>query len=275
MRIRFENLFRNASTTYYYSSIFFPKNTKQDIFTLYAYVRTADDFVDKIPADKAEFLNFKKETIEHIEGKKESDNEIIREFLKLAERKKFDKSWIIDFLKSMESDLTKKVYHTKEELDTYIYGSAEVIGLMICRIIGIKEQYYEGAKKLGYSMQLINFIRDIEEDNGLGRTYIPKEYYDKYELKNLTRSEAEKNKDAFSRIVREQISIYKNLRKESHNYFKGIPYRQRVPIKTASDMYNWTANKIYKNPMIVYNKKVKPRKTRVILYIIKNTLFPW
>ncbi|MFT4308877.1 MAG: phytoene/squalene synthase family protein [Candidatus Woesearchaeota archaeon] len=275
MSIRFEKIFKRASTTYYYSSIFFPKRTKIDIFALYAYVRTADDYVDSTPQDSKGFLQYKKETFDMLDGKRDSDNMIIAEFVRLSKRKGFEREWIVSFLNAMESDLTKKTYDNSKELDLYIYGSAEVIGLMICKIIGIKKEYYQGAKKMGYSMQLINFIRDIEEDNNLGRTYIPEEEYKKHGLNSLTRKEAVRNGEAFENIIREQIKKYKSIKKEAHKSLRGIPYRQRIPIKTASDLYNWTADQIDNNPMIVYSKKVKPKKSRVILYIIRNAIFPW
>jgi 15-cis-phytoene synthase len=274
MSIHFERVFKRSSTTYYYSSLFFPKETKKDVFALYAYVRTADDFVDSIPQDIEGFMQYKKETIDAIRGEN-ANNSIISAFIELSARRSFRSEWIISFLSAMESDITKKEFATYNELEEYVHGSAEVIGLMMCAIMGVREEYHDGARKLGASMQLINFIRDIEEDNSMGRTYIPEESYSKHGLKSLRIEEAQRNKEGFSNAIRKEIISYRLLRSEAHKSLKGIRYRQRVPIKTASDLYNWTANVIYSNPMIVYERKVKPTKARVTMYIIKNAIYPW
>src|SRR5690606_33965464 len=144
------NLFKNASKTYYNSSLFFSKNIRDDINTLYAFVRIADDIVDK-ENDFKKFLDFKKEL-------KKPKQEHIKNFLTLANKKKFEKKWIDSFLSAMQADFTKKKYATYEELQKYMYGSAEVIGLMICQIIGITTSAHYYAKKQGEAMQLINFI---------------------------------------------------------------------------------------------------------------------
>ena len=89
---------------------------------------------------------------------------IINSFFELLHRKSFQSSWVDAFFKSMEMDLIKKRYETIEETLSYIYGSAEVIGLMMAKILDLDPQSYPFARYLGRAMQYINFIRDIDED---------------------------------------------------------------------------------------------------------------
>lgn len=257
------NIFRNASKTYYYSSLFFPKEVRDDIFILYAFVRTADDLVDTLPQRKIAFRNFlrsyKKALIDS-----SSKNIILDSFVKMINRRKINKIWINSFLNAMENDLYKKSYKSLKQTENYMYGSADVIGLMIAKILDLPKESYIYARYLGKSMQFSNFIRDIEEDNGLGRCYFPQDELRKFKLKSLFYSETSKNKKQFIKFIRFQINRYLKWQKEAEKGFIYIPKKYRIAIKTASDMYKKTQEIIYKDPFIIYEKKVKPTKLEVL-----------
>lgn len=259
-------VFKKGSTTYFNSSIFFPKDVRRDVFVLYGFVRVADDYVDAIPQRKEGFLNFCNLYKQSLSGKK-SDNYIIDDFVELMKRRKFEEAWVDDFLHAMEMDLTKKEYNSLEETIEYMHGSAEVIGLFMAKILDLPRQSYFAAERLGRAMQYINFIRDIPEDIKLGRRYLP---LTGFNLKYLTKEEALKNKSEFERFIQAQIDKYFEWEKEAESGFKFIPRRYLIPIKTASDMYGWTALQIKNNPFIIYEKKVKPSKKRIIWGVIKN-----
>jgi phytoene synthase len=266
------SVFKKGSKTYFYSSLFFPKEVKKEVFTLYSFVRTADNYADSLPQDKKAFDNFKESYFSAIKGKKSNDI-VIDSFVELSKRKGFDKSWASDFLKSMEMDFTKKEYSTLKETEKYIHGSAEVIGLFMSKILDLNKKSYPFARKLGKAMQYINFIRDIEEDIALGRNYFPKKDLDSVGLSALSKEEAYKNPKAFNKFVQLQLKRYFLWQKEAEKGFKFIPKSELVQIKTASDMYKWTARKIQKDPFIVFRKKVKPIVPRIILATAKNSIF--
>ncbi len=165
--------FRRGSRTYFNSSRFFPEDVRTDVYTLYGFVRTADNFVDTVPQQRAEFENFVGRYEKSIRSGDASGDAIIDSFVELARRKQFERSWIDAFLHSMELDLEKSRHVTLEESLEYIYGSAEVIGLFMVRILGLDERAGHAARMLGRAMQYINFIRDIDEDNRFGRIYLP------------------------------------------------------------------------------------------------------
>ncbi|WP_276308956.1 phytoene/squalene synthase family protein [Sphaerochaeta halotolerans] len=114
---------------------------------------------------------------------------------------------------------------------------------------------------LGRAMQYINFIRDIAEDNGLGRRYLP--LLDT-PLEALSEKEAKKNPEAFSAFIRREIERYQGWQKEAAKGYSYIPRRYRIPIMTATDMYCWTASQIAKDPFIVFESQVKPPKFRIL-----------
>ena len=251
--------FKAGSKTYFNSSLFFPRRLREEVFALYGFVRVADNFVDRVPQDPEGFYRFR-EAYEKALGGTAAGDPIIDAFVELAGRKAFDPAWTRAFLHSMELDLKKKNYDTLEETLEYIYGSAEVIGLYMARILELPPAADRYAELLGRSMQYINFIRDIDEDRTLGRRYLP---LADTPLTSLAPDHVRRHPEEFKAFLRHHLSYYKQWQKEAEEGFKYIPRRSRIPIKTASDMYNWTARTIEADPMVVFERKVKPSRGRI------------
>lgn len=272
MNNKIKQIFKNGSTTYFYSSIFFPPEVKEDVFTLYSFVRKADDFVDTIPQRTDDFYNFREMYNRATKGEV-TNNIVIDSFAELTERKGFQEGWVRSFFDSMEADLSINNYYNIEDLKKYLFGSAEVVGLMMAKILELPEESYKYAMLLGRAMQYVNFIRDISEDIKLGRNYFPYEEMEHYNLENLRYKHISKRRDNFKRFINKQISRYlewQNIGEKGYSY---IPRRYLIPIKTASEMYKWTANVIRTDPLIVYKNKVKPSILRIIYSIGHNSLF--
>lgn len=263
-------IFKQGSTTYFNSSIFFPPQIKSKVTVLYGYVRRMDDLVDQLPQNQQEFFRLKELTKLALNGEKVEDN-IINDFISLSNNSGFQKDWIISFINSIEMDLVKNEYENIEDLFKYIYGSAEVIGMMMSKILILDEKTLKHARMLGRAMQFVNFIRDINEDLELKRTYFPKNEIEEFEV-ILSKKFASENKEKFNQFIRFQILRYFKMQDEAEEGFKEIPKRYLIPIKTASDMYKWTALKIYENPYIVFQKKVKPSIQRILFTGFVNTI---
>jgi len=181
------------------------------------------------------------------------------------------KKWVKAFLDAMEMDLVKNRYHKLEETLAYMYGSAEVVGLMMAKILNLDPASYPFARLLGRSMQYANFIRDFAEDKHMNRIYFPLEDLcsDKIDSKNLDKIS---QRPEFTNFIRCQINNFEKWQMEAEKGFKFIPKRYLIPIKTASDMYKWTVAKIKKTPTIVLTKKIKPSVFIIISSIFKNAL---
>lgn len=266
-----KEIFKRGSKTYFYTSIFFPETIRGKVFTLYAFVRTVDNFVDSVPQNAAGFYAFRDAYRKASEGIPSGDM-VIDGFVSLEKECAFRHEWTESFFHSMEHDLSKRTYDTMAETLEYIYGSAEVIGLYMCSIMELDPESHKSAIMLGRAMQVINFIRDIDEDNGLGRRYLP---LAGYALKSLTKTEAEKNRNEFDRFIRDQIMMYLEWQKMAEAGYHYIPFRYRIPIHIAAKMYEWTASVIRKNPAIVYRKKVKPSKLRILVAFIVGFISGW
>lgn len=264
---RVEEAFRRGSKTYFNSAVFFPQAVRRDVFLLYGFVRTADDFVDAIPQDAQGFRTFRRRYEEARASGGLAGDPIIDSFLDVSRRKGFEDAWADAFLDAMEADLTKSRYETLDEVLGYIHGSAEVIGLFMAAIMGLAPEARGAAAALGRSMQYINFIRDVAEDNALGRTYLPLAGSGLADLREET---ARANPEAFVAFVRAQANRYREWQAHAEAGFGWIPWRCRVPIMTASRMYNWTASVIHRHPFVVYERKVKPTKPRIMAALCLN-----
>lgn len=275
-----QKIFKAASTTYYYSSLFFTPVVRDAVSTFYAFVRVADDFVDAIPQQKEDFFAFVEE-YERQRGSGKGKNvkkaarlvsdkvskrhrEIIQNMIRLQIEYGIEDSVIDAFLNAMAADLSKNIYGSIDETIEYMYGSAEVIGICMAKILGLPAAAQQAAQLQGRAMQYINFIRDISEDLTLNRQYLPTTELKRFGLTNLSQEEALKKPEAFQDFMRAQIALYTQWQSQAAQGYKYIPYRYRVPICTAAQMYAWTARRIAKDPLIVYQKKVKPSKYLVI-----------
>lgn len=256
-RSRAAQIFKKGSVTYYYASVFFRGQVKKDVFTLYAYVRCIDDLVDRQKADVRTLEQWWRETVRGWRGQSIPTPEIA-EFISLAKRKGFKWTWIQSFWQAMRQDLTKTNYKNYSELEAYMVGSAEVIGLMMARILDLPEAANRTAALQGKAMQLLNFIRDVHEDAELGRNYLGFNEADK------------RTAHTWQRFVRSYIERYRKLQAEAEKGYTYIPKRYLVPIKSAADMYLWTAEQIYRQPNIVWKTKVKPTKVRVVTQVLRN-----
>ena len=197
--------FRQGSRTYFNSSLFFPKEVRRDVFVLYGFVRVADNFVDSVPQDPDGFHRFKDAYLNARNAGPMGDP-IIDAFVELDRRKDFDPAWTEAFLHSMELDLGKKEYDSLEETLEYIYGSAEVIGLYMAKLLDLAPASYPHAQMLGRSMQYINFIRDIAEDRTLGRRYLPLEGTS---LESLEGGYVRSHPDRFQEFLRRHLDRYR------------------------------------------------------------------
>jgi 15-cis-phytoene synthase len=167
------------STSFSLGIKFLDKKIQQPIYDIYGFVRFADEIVDTFHGYNKEVLiaDFRKQTFDAIE-QGISLNPILNSFQEAVNTYKIPLELIDTFLRSMEMDLDFEKY-SQENYETYILGSAEVVGLMCLKVFvyGDEKEYERlkpAAMKLGSAFQKINFLRDLKDDyHVLGRTYFP------------------------------------------------------------------------------------------------------
>ena len=174
-----KNITQLYSTSFSLGIKLLDKTIHDAIFSIYAFVRLADEIVDTFhDYPKSEMLQeFKEETHKALD-RKISVNPILHAFQMVVNKYSIDRDLIDKFLFSMEQDLND-IQYSSEGYKEYIVGSAEVVGLMCLKVFvnGDNDLFFkleEPARRLGAAFQKINFLRDVKADyKELGRTYFP------------------------------------------------------------------------------------------------------
>jgi phytoene/squalene synthetase len=171
---------KNYSTSFSMAVYMLSPSIRDAIYSIYGFVRFADEIVDSFHGfDKENLINeFEAEYYKTIE-RGISLNPILNSFQLTVKQYNITDDLIQAFLKSMKLDLIKSDYNSKAEYDDYIYGSADVVGLMCLKVFvaGDSERYNQlksEAMRLGSAFQKVNFLRDLKDDNLLlNRNYFP------------------------------------------------------------------------------------------------------
>ena len=175
-----KNVTKSYSTSFSLATKMLSSNIRQDIYNIYGFVRFADEIVDTFHSyNKKELFKRFVDDLNHSLKQKISLNPILNSFQKTVHKYNIDRDLINSFLKSMEQDLKKKKYESPEEYNEYIYGSADVVGLMCLKVFvsGRNDDYKKlkpYAMSLGSAFQKVNFLRDLNDDyKKLNRVYFP------------------------------------------------------------------------------------------------------
>tara|TARA_B100000795_G_C22783078_1_gene433319 strand:- start:131 stop:970 length:840 start_codon:yes stop_codon:yes gene_type:complete len=219
---------------------------RQAIYNIYGFVRVADEIVDSFEGyPKEELLNRFEEEYQYALKTGISTNPVINAFQKTVKEYNIDAKLVESFLKSMRADLNKQVYENQQEIDEYIYGSADVVGLMCLKVFvqGDEEKYLnlkEPAMKLGSAFQKVNFLRDLNEDfENLNRSYFP----------NI-------NPNNFSEI--DKNNVLTEIKIDFEDAYLGIvklPKEAKLAVYVAYKYYFNLLHKIEKTPSTTLKEK--------------------
>jgi phytoene/squalene synthetase len=208
---------------------------RKDIYAIYGFVRYADEIVDSFDGyDQEVLLDEFEESYYKALDRKISLNPVIHSFQDVVLKYNIDNHLIEAFLKSMRTDLHKQNYMTYEEYKEYIYGSADVVGLMCLKVFvnGNQEKYdaLKGASmKLGSAFQKVNFLRDLKDDSErLDRSYFPN-----VNLNKLT----PQGKQSIIQDIEDDF-------KEAYQGILKLPLEARLGVYTAYRYYNQLLKKL-------------------------------
>lgn len=244
-----EKVTKTYSTSFSLATRLLSKNIRKDIYNIYGFVRFADEIVDSFhDYNKTELFHDFSLDLEKSLSNKIHLNPILNSFQHTFHKYKIDKKLVDSFMKSMRMDLTKKKYNTIEEYKEYIYGSADVVGLMCLKVFvqGDNNMYNKlknKAMKLGSAFQKVNFLRDLKADReDLNRTYFPNTKFEKL-------SEIEKNE-----IINDIESDFK----QGLEGIKNLPLEAKFGVFMAYRYYNQLLKKLKKTPAIeIINKRIR------------------
>ena len=249
MKTIFDNLSYSCSkaTTQAYSTSFsaavklLAPSIRQHIYNIYGFVRFADEIVDsfmEFPQEQL-LISFENELQSAIQNRI-SLNPILNSFQHTVHQFNIDLKLIEAFMKSMRQDLFKSNYSTYQEYKEYIYGSADVVGLMCLKVFvnGDLQKYEElkhPAMALGSGFQKVNFLRDLKNDYEL----LHRSYFPNVDFKNLDN--------------RTKTAIIKEIENDFQIAYKGIlklPVEARFGVYMAYKYYNRLLKKLKKTPSV-------------------------
>jgi len=244
---------QSYSTSFSMATKMLADSIRQDIYNVYGFVRFADEIVDTFhDFDKKTLFERFEVDLEQALKDKISLNPILNAFQHTYHKYNIDKHMVDSFMKSMRLDLSKTTYLTEQEYKDYIYGSADVVGLMCLKVFvkGDDEKYNalkDSAMSLGSAFQKVNFLRDLKADfDVLERTYFPNT-----DLNNLDESAKQ--------------FIIQDIENDFAKGLEGIkllPLEAKFGVFMAYRYYNQLLKKLKKTPAL----EIKNTRVRVPNY---------
>lgn len=244
-----KNVTKSYSTSFSLATKMLSSNIRQDIYNIYGFVRFADEIVDSFhDYNKGELFKDFSIDLEKALKNKIHLNPVLNSFQHTFHKYKIDKKLVDSFMKSMKMDLVKKKYNTVKEYKEYIYGSADVVGLMCLKVFVQGDQVLylklkDSAMSLGSAFQKVNFLRDLKADKeNLNRSYFPNTSFE-----NLS----EKDKDSIVNDIEDDFS--KGL-----EGIKNLPIDAKFGVFMAYRYYNQLLKKLKNTPATeIINKRIR------------------
>jgi phytoene/squalene synthetase len=240
---------KTYSTSFSLATKMLSKSIQQHIYNIYGFVRFADEIVDSFHDYDKELLfkDFSSDLEKCIENKIHL-NPILNSFQATYHKFNIDKGLVDSFMSSMEKDLHKKKYMSNQEYEDYIYGSADVVGLMCLKVfVNGDTNKYEKLKsfamRLGSAFQKVNFLRDLKDDfEILNRTYFPNT-----DLNQL-------DEESKIKIINEIEDDFK----EGLNGIKMLPIEAKFGVFMAYRYYSQLLKKLKKTPALdIKNTRIR------------------
>jgi phytoene synthase len=253
--------------TYYLATLLLPAAKRPFVHALYGFARYADEIVDDLastltPAQKAEVL--RKWSTEVLAGLKSgtTSDAVGKALIDTVQRFAIPHQHFVDFLHSMEMDLTVTQYQSFNELYEYVYGSAAVIGLEMVPILGGDTvNSLEAAKDLGVAFQLANFIRDVGEDLDRGRIYLPLDELAEYGVTPKMLYDRKLTPEIIS-ALKCQIARVIQLQKAAEPGIALLDKTSQPCIRAASELYCGIVDEVEKIGYDIFNKRAKTSSAR-------------
>jgi len=253
--------------TYYLATLLLPKNKRPYVHALYGFARYADEIVDDLastltPQEKADALrSWSTGVLKDLKTGASADH-IGRALVDTAKKFDIPHQHFVDFLHSMEMDLTITEYQRYEDLLEYVYGSAAVIGLEMVPVLGFSDQRaFEAAQKLGIAFQLANFIRDVNEDLDRGRIYLPLDELARFGV-DRTMLERRKLTPEIIEALKFQIARVRQLQREADAGIEFLDKESRPCIRAASELYCGIVDEVEAIGYDIFNKRAKTSTAR-------------
>jgi len=246
---------KKSKSNFYYAFSVLPKQKREAIYTLYAFCRQTDDI-----ADSNDPLIKKQKTLDYWE------NELFRQFngqpsdrfyklWKIAERFRIPIDYFLELIKGVRMDLAHVRFQSFDDLITYCYRVASVVGLMSIQIFGYRDKKVrEYAINLGIALQLTNIMRDVGVDADMGRVYLPLEDLERFGLSEQDILK-KKNTPAFVKLMEHQYYRAKSFYQRASEVLPLSERRNMIPSQIMKNIYYYLLRQMAKTNFNVLHHK--------------------
>ena len=273
-----EDVTKKFGTSYYFATRFLPADLKKATYALYGFFRVPDEIVDNAPGSASTEMILQ-ELLDWEQAWEQAYQQHITPFpilnltAEVFHTYHIPYQYSVDFLSAMRQDIMTTRYQNYEQLKEYMYGSAEVVGLIMSYVIKYTDdKALVYARKLGEAMQMTNFLRDIDEDyRQRQRIYMPQDELATYHITEQMIQDKVMNND-MKKFMKYQVKKTHYLYQEAN---KGIQYldpRGRFAVTMASRMYEAILDKIEQQEYNIFLKRARTSKREKIYLLGKTVL---
>ena len=267
-----EKITRKHAKTFYFTSLFLPKDKRLASYSIYVVCRLSDEAVDSDITDKKEALEKVRRDVAKAYSLDPLSSSILCAFRFTIRRYQIPKKYFDELLEGMAMDLNKTRYQNFEDLYPYCYRVAGVIGLMMIKVFGheslLAEKY---AVDLGIALQLTNILRDIKEDYGLGRIYLPQDELAKAQVSEQDIRNGLVNKN-FEKMMVQQIERARSYYVQASHGIEFITNKRcRFVGFLIMTLYAEILKKIEQNKFDVFSKQARIPTPEKIFSLVRLT----
>jgi phytoene synthase len=265
---------RREAKNFYWGFISLPHEQRMAIYALYNYGRILDDEADdsSLPDLPGRLKPYRERLARAVRGEYADDDPIMRILGEASARYSVPERELAMLIDGVETDHDRNRYETWDDLRGYCYLVASVVGRMCVRIFGFTDPIaLERADDLGLALQLTNILRDVTEDAGLGRIYLPQSELKQFGIEEEALLRGEPG-PGWEKFVALQTQRARSLFKSGYEVLRYIPRRQGACVRTMAGIYEGILGKIARDPWLPLHQRAALAPTEKLRVMVKSWL---
>jgi len=262
---------KKRAKNFYYSFVLLEPDQKNAMCAVYAFMRYCDDLSDEPGATRNAMDRWREALTEALAGRPDA-NPAWPAFLDSVARYRIPHRYFHDMIEGVASDLEPVVVETFDELYRYCYRVASVVGLTTIHIFGFtSDEALPLAEKCGVAFQLTNILRDIREDAGLGRIYLPAEDLDRFGVAADDLREARRT-ERFGRLMEFEIERARRYYRESAPLLGMIQPKARASLWALIAIYSGLLDRIAESEYDVLTRRISLAAAEKVWIVVRARL---
>jgi phytoene synthase len=265
------NVAKTRAKNFYYSFVLLTAEKKNAMCAMYAFMRYCDDLSDEPGATRTAMDRWRAALSDALAGKPDSSL-VWPAFLDAVTRYKIPHEYFHDMIEGVASDLEAHIFARFDDLYQYCYRVASVVGLTTVHIFGFDSpEVLPLAEKCGIAFQLTNILRDVREDAGLGRVYLPSEDLERFGVSAEDLKESRRT-EAFSSLMEFEIARARRYYRESATLIGMIHEDSRGAMRALIAIYSGLLERIAEMPSDVLIRRVSLPVTEKVWIVLRAAL---